>query len=51
MNCKVNLGINSYDIIIERGILQNADKYLNLHRKVLVVTDSGVPKQYADTIA
>ncbi|MBR6061429.1 MAG: 3-dehydroquinate synthase [Spirochaetales bacterium] len=51
MNCKVNLGINSYDIIIERGVLQNAGKHLDLNRKVLVVTDSGVPKQYADTIA
>ncbi len=51
MNCKVNLGKNSYDIIIKRNILTQADKYLNLNRKVLVVTDSGVPKQYADTVA
>ena len=54
MNCntvRVDLGSYSYDIIISRGILKNADKYLNLNRKVLIVTDSGVPKQYADTVA
>ena len=51
MNIKVDLGQNSYDIIIERGILNNADKYMNLNRKVLVVTDSGVPKAYSDKVA
>ena len=40
----------SYDIIVERGCLNNAASYLNLNRKVLIVTDSGVPKEYANTI-
>ena len=39
-----------YDILVERGILKNANKYLNLDRRVLVVTDSGVPAQYAQTV-
>ena len=47
----MNLGANSYDIIIERGALQKASEYLNLNRKVLVVTDDGVPSVYADTVA
>ena len=51
MNCKVDLGKDSYDIIIERNILSQADKYMNLNRKVLIVTDSGVPTEYADKIA
>lgn len=40
----------SYDIIIERGVLTSAGEHLDLDRKVLVVTDSGVPKEYAKTV-
>ncbi len=40
-----------YNIYLERGALNNAGEYLNLNRKVLVVTDSGVPKVYAETVA
>lgn len=47
----MNLGDNSYDIVVERGILANAKTELNLNRRVLVVTDSGVPEEYAKTIA
>ena len=46
---KTNMG--GYDIYLERGAIKNAAKYFNLDRKVLVVTDSGVPRQYADTVA
>ena len=51
MTIKMNLGENSYDIIVERGCLKRADKYLNLDRNVLIVTDNGVPKIYSQTIA
>ena len=47
----VPLGKDSYDIVIERGCLQKAGALLNLERKVLVVTDSGVPAAYAETLA
>ena len=47
----MNLGEDSYDILIERGILKKAKEYLNLNRRVLIVTDSGVPAQYAEEIA
>ena len=47
----MNLAEESYDIIVERGILENASSFLNLNRRVLVVTDSGVPAQYAQTVA
>ncbi|MDD6478693.1 MAG: 3-dehydroquinate synthase [Oscillospiraceae bacterium] len=40
-----------YDIILERGALKNAGEYLNLKRRVLIVTDSGVPKEYANSVA
>ncbi len=51
MNIHLNLKENSYDIIVERGILQSAKDHLNLNRRVLVVTDSGVPPIYSQTLA
>jgi 3-dehydroquinate synthase len=40
----------NYDIVIGRGVLGHAGAELDLDRKVLVVTDSGVPAIYADTV-
>ena len=51
MKITVELGKNSYDITILRGGLARADHYMKLARKVLVVTDSGVPARYAQTVA
>lgn len=51
MTIKMSLGEDSYDIIVERGILKNAASHLNLNRRVLVVTDDGVPECYAKAIA
>ena len=51
MTIHMNLGNGSYDIVVERGILKNAVSHLNLNRRVLVVTDSGVPEEYAKTVA
>ncbi len=48
---KMNLGKNSYNILVGKGLLKKADKYFNLNRKVLIVTDSGVPEIYAEIIA
>ena len=47
----MNLGEDSYDIIVERGILLKADKHLNLNRRVLIVSDTGVPSEYVEAIA
>ena len=41
----------SYDIVLQRGALERAGEYLNLNRRVLVVTDSGVPASYAKEVA
>ncbi len=51
MNIHLDLKENSYDIIVERGILKKAGQHLNLQRRVLVVTDSIVPDIYAKTLA
>lgn len=50
MNIGVSLGENSYDIILERGVLKRAEELLELGRKTLIVTDSGVPKECAEHI-
>ena len=47
----LSLGKNSYDIVLEPGCLGQAGSLLNLNRKVLVITDSGVPESYADTVS
>ncbi len=41
----------SYDIVLERGALKRAGELIELNRRVLVVTDSGVPKEYAEAVA
>lgn len=51
MSVRVELGKDSYDIIIENGSLERAGELLDLDRKVLVVTDSGVPAEYSKTVA
>ncbi len=47
----LDLNEKSYDIIVERNIIKKAAEHLNLNRRVLVVTDSGVPEVYSKTIA
>lgn len=49
LNVKTSQG--NYDIFIERGYLHRAGEIFDLNRKVLVVTDSGVPEEYALTVA
>lgn len=51
MKLSVDLKTSPYDIIIEKGALNRAGRELNLDRKVMIVTDSGVPEEYANKIA
>ena len=48
---RIGLGGLGYDITVGRGLLCRADKYMNIDRKVAIITDTGVPAQYAKTIA
>lgn len=47
----MNLGADSYDILVERGLLNRAAEELNLDRKVFILTDNGVPKKYSKAVA
>ena len=51
MILRMELGERSYDILIERGCLQQAGQLLHLNRKVCIVTDEGVPRQYVEKLA
>ncbi len=41
----------TYNIYLERGALSKVGEYFKLDRKVLIVTDSGVPYEYAKLVA
>lgn len=41
----------SYQITIGNNLLSKADEFFDLHRKVLIVTDNGVPQEYAKQVA
>ncbi len=47
----VKTATGGYDILLERGALHCVGEFMNLERRVLVVTDSGVPSIYAQTVA
>ena len=51
MIIRMELGESSYDIVLERGCLKKAGELLNLDRRVFILTDDGVPAQYAETVA
>lgn len=40
-----------YDIIVERNCLKKVGEHFSLDRKVLIVTDTGVPETYSKTVA
>ena len=50
MKLTMRLGVRSYDIVVRRGSLGRVNQLANLDRKVLVVTDTGVPRTYVDTV-
>ncbi len=51
LKLEVSLGDRSYPIYIGEGLLSKADAYLSLSRRVLIVTDDGVPAVYAQKVA
>ena len=51
MDIAVSLPQNGYTVTVRRGVLSEAGKLFDLDRRVLVVTDDGVPPVYAETVA
>ena len=48
---RIELGEKSYDVHIGSSLLAEADKLFDLNRRVVVVTDSGVPSEYSKVVA
>ena len=51
MIISVKTELGGYDIVLERGVLSSVSNYCDTTKKALIVTDSGVPEQYAKTVA
>lgn len=51
MLLNVSLKDRSYRIFIDRGLLSKAGNLFDFNRKCLIVTDDGVPSQYAKAVA
>ena len=47
----MELGERGYDITVGKALLARVGEYFNLNRKVLIVTDTGVPLEYSKEIA
>lgn len=47
----VKTASGGYDITLGSGLLQKIDEIIDLDRKALIVTDSGVPQIYSQTVA
>lgn len=50
MKINVKTSTHSYDVIIEKGLLNNVYKHLNLNNKVLILSDDGIPFNYVETL-
>ena len=47
---KIELGERSYNVTIGSGTLLKLDKYMNLKRKVFILTDNKVHKEYSEAV-
>ena len=51
MRITIDLSEKSYNIEIQKGNIKKIKDFWNIDRKVLIVTDEGVPKEYAEIVA
>ena len=51
MKLTVKTSMGDYNIIIERGSINALSEYCNTEKKALIVTDSGVPFEYAEAVS
>ena len=50
MKLNVELTNRSYPVIIEKGIINRIGEYVDLDRKVMIISDTGVPSVYVDVV-
>lgn len=47
----VKTSTNNYNIVLQRGALNNMSEFCDINKKALIVTDDGVPEIYSKTVA
>ena len=47
----VNTSMGKYNIVLERGSINDIGSHYDINKRALIVTDSGVPSVYAYTKA
>ena len=47
----IDFGERGYDVSVGSGLLGDISRYCNLDRRAFIVTDSGVPREYAEAVA
>ncbi len=51
MIISVKTQLGGYDIVLGRGVISSVGEHCDTTKKALIVTDSGVPSAYAETVA
>ena len=51
MQLNVNLKDCAYPITIQRNALNNIQETIQTNRKVMIITDSGVPQKWIDIVS
>ncbi len=46
----VKTSASNYEIVLKNELLKNIEQYLNLERKILIITDDGIPSTYLDLV-
>ena len=46
----VSLNENSYDVLIEKGLLSNVSNHLDTTKEYVIITDDNIPIEYIATI-
>ena len=50
MKLNVDLQNHSYPIYIERNAIQKVHEYIPVSRKIALITDTGVPEKWVNTV-
>ena len=50
MTLTVTMRDQTYDVVIQKNSLNEIQNYLDLNRKVLIITDDGIPSVYIDKV-
>ncbi len=50
MILQVNCHEQKYDVVVQKGIIENLSSYMNVHQQILCITDDGVPQQWVDIV-